>query len=107
MRRVLPLFCLLVLAVWLPATEHCALEASGALPKSCSDNCASGQTDGDDGCAAVENGAYKLSNDSLKIPVPDLFACACFLCLQSISIDVAREIAPTSGASFERPQDWI
>jgi hypothetical protein len=107
MRRVLRILSLLVLAIWLPATEHCALEAAGVLPNSCSDGCASSQLGGDDGCAAVENAAYKPSSDALKVPTPDLFACECFFCLQSISADVAHEIAPTSGASFERPQDWV
>ena len=40
MRRFLPLLSLLLLATWLPATEHCALEAAGFFAETCPDGCA-------------------------------------------------------------------
>jgi hypothetical protein len=107
MRRLLPFLCMLVLACWLPATEHCALEAAGIFPKQCSDGCTSGRLGSDDGCGTVENGAYKPSADVVKVPTPDLFVCACHLCLQLVALDAAREITPASSASYERPQDWV
>lgn len=106
MRRFLPLLSLLLLATWLPATEHCALEAAGFFAETCPDGCAS--TPGEkDGCDTVENGAYKLSGDTLKVPAPDLFVCVCQLCLHQIQLDATRELVPPSGALFERPHDWV
>jgi hypothetical protein len=106
MRRLLPLLSLLLLATWLPATEHCALEAAGLLAETCADGCAA-NPDAKDGCDTVENGAYKLSGDTLKVPVPDLFVCACRLCLHQIQLDATRELVPPPGALFERPTDWV
>lgn len=106
MRRLLPLLSLLLLATWLPATEHCALEAAGFLAETCPDGCAN--TPGEkDGCDTVENGFYKLSGDTLKVPAPDLFACVCQLCLHQIQLDATRELVPLPGAVFDRPQDWV
>ena len=106
MRRLLPLFSLLVLAVWLPVTEHCALEATGLIPKTCTDESTPGRPC-KDGCDTVESGLYKPSADTLKILPADLLARGCHFCLQLIPLDAAREIAPVSGASFELPQDWV
>ena len=106
MRRLLPLLSLLLLATWLPATEHCALEAAGLLAETCPDGCAT--TSGEkDGCDTVENGAYKLSGNTLKIPAPDLFVGACHFCFQQIQLDAMGELVPPSGALFERPTDWV
>ncbi len=106
MRRLLPFLSLLLLATWLPATEHCALEAAGVLSNTCSDGCSDkpGQADG---CDTVENGAYKLSGDTLKVPAPDLFACVCHLCLHQIQSDATCELVPAFGALHERPRDWV
>jgi hypothetical protein len=106
MRRLLPLLSLLLLAMWLPATEHCALEAAGLIKETCPEGCAS-TTEAKDGCDSVENGAYKLSGDALKIPAPYLFVCACHFCLVQIQLDATRELVPPSGALFERPHDWV
>ncbi len=106
MRRLLPLFSLLLLATWLPATEHCTLEAAGFLIETCPDSCSN--TPGEkDGCDTVENGAYKLSGDTLKVPAPDLFVCLCQLCLHQIQLDATRELVLPSAALYERPRDWV
>lgn len=106
MRRLLPLLSLLLLATWLPATEHCALEAAGLLAETCPDGCAA-TPGGKDGCDTVENGGYKLSGDTLKVPAPDLFICACNFCWIQIQLDATRELVPPSGALYERPHDWV
>lgn len=107
MSRLSRLLSLVLLTVWLPVTQHCNLEAAGLITKQCADDCLPGQQVSDDGCLSVEDAAYKTGATVLKAPAPDLFACACHLCLQLIRPDVAREIAPAYGASFERPQDWV
>ena len=106
MRRFLPLLSLLLLATWLPATEHCALEAAGFFAETCPDGCA-GTPGEKDGCDTVENGAYKLSGDTLKVPAPDLFVCVCHLCLHQIQSDATFELVPAFGALHERPRDWV
>jgi len=109
MTRLSRLLSLVLFTVWFPVTQHCNLEAAGLIAKQCVDDCLPGQIASDDGCALVENSAYKSGITVVKAPVPDLFACACHFYLQLLSVpwDAAREIAPTSGASFERPQDWV
>lgn len=107
MRRLVPLFSLLLAVFWLPATEHCALEAMGLFGNTCADNCAPGQPCSKDDCGTVESGAYKPSVDTLKAPLPDLLACVCFLCSHLIQSDAARAPAILPGESFDRPRDWV
>jgi hypothetical protein len=106
MRRLLPFLSLLLLAAWLPAAEHCALEAMGVFGKTCSDNCVPGQPCSKDGCGTVETGAYKASVDTLKAPLPDLLACVCYLCSHLVLSDAARVSVILPGESFDRPRDW-
>jgi hypothetical protein len=106
MRRLLPLLSLLLLASWLPATAHCALEAAGLLAETCPDGCTT--TSGEkDGCATVENGAYKLSRNTLNMPAPDLFVCVFHFYFQQIRLDAMRELAPLADALFERPTGGV
>lgn len=106
MRRFLPMFTFLLLALWLPATEHCALEAAGLLAETCADGCAT-ESAVHDGCATVESGTYKPATQFLKVAAPELFACACTLYLQQIEAAVAREQATPLKTDFARPQDWV
>lgn len=71
MRLVRRLFALLLIAVWLPATVHCSLEAAGFIAAHCGDDCS--LLDGnDDGCDVVENGLYKSSTPLVKASAPEL-----------------------------------
>ena len=79
--RLMKLAALFMVALWLPATQHCALEAAGVLATTCADHCATGESTGKDACGSIENGSYKPAGDTLKVLASDLFACACFLCL--------------------------
>jgi hypothetical protein len=76
---------LVLLAVWLPATQHCELQAAGLIaaeiPHSEDDDC-HGLGDGHcnhDGCDLVERSVIKSSNDTIKAPLPTLIDCAGFL----------------------------
>jgi len=97
---------LFVLAAWLPATEHCALEAAGLVPQTCRDDCSLGQRNGADGCSVIEGAIYKPSTQVLKVLSPELLTCACHLCLQMIPWDAAQVIAPASAAAADRPRKW-
>ena len=107
MRRLLPFLSLLLLALWLPATEHCDLEAMGLFGTTCSDNCTPGKQCANDHCGAVESGDYRHSVDTLKAPMPDLLACACYLCSHLVNLEAARALVILPGESFDRPRDWI
>ncbi|MCF7761324.1 MAG: hypothetical protein K9M98_12560 [Cephaloticoccus sp.] len=83
---------LLLLVLWLPATQHCGLEAAGAWvsPGDCHDTstCESPHNQsscGDDNCEFLEDSAYRSSFDSLKISAPDLTVLACLCCLHDIT----------------------
>lgn len=78
---------MLLVALWLVATQHCGLEASGlfaheATAEAGAGCCSSNQTTGceADGCKAVEEGQFRADTQILKATAPDLFACACRLC---------------------------
>ena len=107
MRRLLPLLSLLLLAVWLPATQHCVLDAAGVITKSCSDNPGVGENHAKDACVTVESSAYKASADTLKVSAPDLVAVICFLCLQREPAATPPPSVILPAGSLDRPRDWV
>lgn len=68
---------LLLLALWLPATLHCDLEAAGLNPPAltCQDEHAPDGHAAQDNCALVENGQYHTGIVLLKAPAPSLLLC--------------------------------
>lgn len=97
MVRISKVVAVLLLAMWLPATQHCALEAIGAIATTCADHCSTSESVGKDSCGSIEKGNFKPTANSLKVSTPDLFACVCFLCLQlepqstDVSISLAKD----------------
>jgi hypothetical protein len=65
---------LLLLALWLPATLHCDLEAAGVTGiLGCHDHRTTGPAFGsDDHCHSIEGVTYKLDFASVKTPPPAL-----------------------------------
>jgi hypothetical protein len=106
MRRLFSMVAMLVLALWLPATQHCALEAAGCLPAMCAEPCAD-SSGHDDGCDVVENGLYKPSLDFVKAPAPALQFGVCLLCLTRVQeqILVVHTKAPPN--AVDRPREWV
>lgn len=97
------------LALWLPATQHCGLEAAGLIaaetqhPAQCcdtSDRCSH------DGCNVVENGVIKPVSEASKVLAPDFSACLCFICLQLAQPGMLDESALLVSAP-ENPFDWV
>lgn len=109
LRRII---AIVLLALWLPTTQHCGLEAAeliaaetphGAEAKCCEmgdSPCTH------DGCNVVESSLVKSSNDTLKVPTPSLAGCACFLCLQLVPPGLAAEPIFAITAS-ESPEHWV
>ena len=66
--------CLLfaLLALWLPATLHCQLEAAGVFAEHCTDEGSLATNTGctDDACPTIEDALYKDSAASLTVAAP-------------------------------------
>lgn len=106
MVRVSKFMAMLLLALWLPATQHCALEAAGVLITTCADHCTTGEPTGKDACGSIEDGSYRSAGDTLKVPAPDLFDCASFLCLQ-LETWPSDNFLPETGDAFGRADAWL
>lgn len=107
MRRLLPLFSLLLLAVWLPATQHCVLDAAGVVSKACSDDSSAGEAHAKDACTTVEGTAYKASTGTLKISAPDLTAVLAYLGLQLAPAAAPLPSVMVPAGALDRPRDWV
>jgi hypothetical protein len=62
-----------LLALWLPATLHCKLEAAGVFDAHCSEEQtaqAGGEDCTDDVCPTVEQGLYKDSSATVAVAAP-------------------------------------
>jgi hypothetical protein len=107
MRRLLPLLSLLALALWLPASQHCALEQAGVFATTCKDHGTARSPADKDGCSAFEDAAYKPTSSGLKIPAPSLLACACFLCLQASRLQMFPERVELPVESFQQAESRV
>lgn len=100
-----------LLALWMPATQHCGLETAGLIAAhgEHSGNTACCETSSPcshDGCEIVEKVAFKPTLDLLQVSAPDLVACTCFLCFQLVYRDLSAEPV-TPVAVFEESQAWV
>jgi hypothetical protein len=104
--RLTKLAALLLVAFWLPATQHCALEAAGMLSTTCLDHCDAAESSGKDGCGSIENGSYKPTGNTLKVAAPQLLTCLCFLCLhlEPKAPDGSRSLI---GGALRQADAWI
>jgi hypothetical protein len=82
-----------LLALWLPATQHCDLEAANVPflgagehhSTSCQEACR------DDACHTIEGESYGKSANQLKIPPPPTWLVSCLLTLLITPVLVERE----------------
>lgn len=107
MRRLLPLLSLLALALWLPASQHCALEQAGVFATTCQDHGPARSSADKDGCSAFEDTAYKPTSSGLKVPAPSLLACACFLCLQESLLPTFSDRVVLPAESVQRAESRV
>jgi len=106
MRRLSHLLSLILLTVWLPATQHCNLEAAGIIATQCTDGCKS-DAQSSDGCGIVEAGLYKISGDAVKAIAPNLLASNLFLWVRFIGLVDRPESTRAPSEPFRRPLDWV
>lgn len=102
------MFAVLLAALWLPATAHCALGvATDWFAESCELACSH---DGDsahaDACVLIEDGGYRLGSVVTHAPAPSLCVLACLSCLHARLANAAAPLAPPAWAT-EHPRDWL
>jgi hypothetical protein len=112
MQRIPMVVALFMAMLWLPATQHCGLEAAGILAAHCEQaegagGCGPDQHCAGDGCETVEGGGYKLSGGTPKLSAPLLAVCVCL-----VFLDVAEPALESTVDVFfrsygERPLDWV
>lgn len=99
MSRLARLLLFTLVAVWLPVTLHCKLEAAGVFtaPDDC---CASEHAAAipdsdckDDACPTVEDALFKESAQALQVSAPA--ATDCYACLALVALDRDLRAAPT------------
>jgi hypothetical protein len=105
-RKLWGLFSLLLIAVWLPATLHCNLEAADVVPRTCADACYSGDKVSSDSCGVLEGGIAKAQSDAAKVSAPILLAGGPFIDLQIYVLLPPLDSAKAVPA-FARPLDWV
>lgn len=114
MPRVLRSFlALLLVAVWLPATSHCALAtATNWIADFCEHVCGSGSHDQehashDDGCAAIERGDFTSAVATVSAPTPVWSEIADLVRAQELQrISAASAIAPPAWTKDD-PAAWV
>ena len=103
---------LVLLALWVPATSHCAVETVlGIVNEHCETVCAHDGTEADahpaaDACEMLERGEFKPSVAKMAVPAPALTVVACLRCVQAALLADAEPLAP-SAWSGEHPRDWM
>jgi hypothetical protein len=102
----------LLLAVWLTATQHCALEAADlwfSQNAVNADSCCAetGQPCSHDGCKVVEGDSISSSSHSVKVPVPALQADTLLLCIQLIAASAITDSSSEFVEGIEQPLDWV
>jgi len=110
MRRLLPFLSLLSLALWLPMTQHCGLEAAGLLPVALEDNdahCSAKSGSADDGCELVENGSYKPAAQARGVSAPALLPDFTAVAQLFAPLVDAADFAGFSVATSDLPPAWV
>jgi hypothetical protein len=84
-KRLFKSVAVLLLALWLPATLHCDLEAAelwtGHDDHADVPCCKAGLGCTHDGCDTLEGSAVKSSDTFARAPLPVPFVCCCLICL--------------------------
>lgn len=106
------LIALVLLALWLPATSHCAIETVlGVVNEHCEAVCSHDGLDttghpANDACATVEDGAIKPAVSGLHLPPPNLSVLAYLDHVHARLLPETRSLArPTWSA--DHPDAWV
>jgi len=112
MRPLHRLIALVLLAFWLPATSHCAIETVlGVVNEHCHLVCSHNGVDTEgrpasDACATLEDGDINPAVAALHAPMPSLTVLACLSRVHAGLLAEARPLArPTWSA--DHPDAWV
>jgi hypothetical protein len=99
---------LVLLAVWLPATQHCAFDTilnveSDFCETACAHENGSAHADF---CTVVESGDYTLTTTLAHAPAPSLTTLACLGCVHATLLLAATPLAPPTWAKDD-PAGWV
>lgn len=111
MNRLRLIVTVLLAALWLPATQHCGLEAAGLLTDQCAEGhgpagCVAKADCASDECGTLEGGNYRSDAASLKVS-PQWFTCIFLLSDALVSIPPESSSALVVDDSRGRPEDWV
>lgn len=111
MNRLRLIITVLLAALWLPATQHCGLEAAGLLADQCADghgltDCVAKGDCASDDCGTLEGGNYRSEVAPVKVS-PQWFTCIFLLSDALVASqpepDSTLAVADTRG----RLEDWV
>ncbi len=108
MRLLTQVTAFVLLALWLPATQHCSLDASGLLAHDIlSSECGeTASSCADDSCDMAEGNLVRTSVCTAKSFAPDLTVCLCVLC-SHLSLTELAEAPALAVSASEWPVDWL
>jgi hypothetical protein len=107
MRRVSQIISLVLLALWFPATQCCALEAAGVgLNFCCDEGCTGDDVCAKDACATLGTVPYKSGGATVKVPAPALRDVATFVAVALPPPMIEAMVSPSTPV-VERPADWV
>lgn len=111
-RLIRNIVVILLLALWLPTTQHCSLEAAGLFApqeapakqiKCCG---AQEKACAEDPCELLESGDYRPASAQLNVPIPSFTVCACLFCVSVEQVLILPNAdAATARVSFDWPED--
>jgi hypothetical protein len=107
MQRLWRILSLTLLVLWLPATEHCALEAAGVITPECHvDGKASGQSCRTDTCGVLESAHYRGSLNHAQVVPPVVQDSLPLICLAiATAAKSAAQMSETPAP--DKPRDWV
>ena len=114
MRRSGSLIALLLVTLWLPATQRCELVAAGLFPPNIAQDgskchCPPGTPCGRDDCQNLELNLAAPTADQLGVVVPEAVLCTCHICLRSLELSPVAVSAARPRfflESFELARPW-
>lgn len=111
MRLTCRLIAWLLLALWLPATLHCGLEAADVFHPE--DNgseqgcCQGAAAEHNDECKTVESGEYRLEQGLPAVPVPVWVALDAWADLLRVRESAEEAVAQLSLSGAGRDPEWV
>jgi len=110
-KRLFQSAALLLLALWLPATLHCDLEAAELWVEHddhAADSCcqASGQGCAKDTCDTLEGSAVRTSDTFTRAPLPVPFVCLCLIDILPVEAESLVSPVPIQ-TRMEQALAWV